>query len=286
MAATRLAGSTSSTLHRLDLRLGGGGQSWVVRQFDNAAWLEEEPDVAVHEAAALRHAADCGLPAPRLIAADTWGEACGLPSVLMTHLEGQVVLRPTDPVGWLDEMARALVRIHACPAESLGWEYFSYQNLEAFGPPEWSAQREAWSEVIRIVRGPRPAYAATFIHRDFHPANLLWQGGQVSGVVDWVNACRGPAGIDLGHCRVDLAQLHGTEVADAFLNAYLRAAGPGFRYHPYWDLLSLVDVLFGPPTVYPGWAAFGVYDLTDRLMAQRLEAYMLSLLGRAREAAC
>ena len=31
------------------------------------------------------------------------------------------------------------------------------------------------------------------LHRDFHPLNVLWGAADVSGVVDWVNACVGHA---------------------------------------------------------------------------------------------
>ncbi|WP_081412680.1 phosphotransferase [Fictibacillus gelatini] len=26
-----------------------------------------------------------------------------------------------------------------------------------------------------------------FIHRDYHPCNVLWEDGRLTGVVDWVN---------------------------------------------------------------------------------------------------
>lgn len=35
-----------------------------------------------------------------------------------------------------------------------------------------------------------------------------------------------------------------------------------------------------PPAVYQGWVEFGVMGLTDRLMAERLEVYLNSLLRR------
>jgi hypothetical protein len=55
-----------------------------------------------------------------------------------------------------------------------------------------------------------------------------------------------------------------------------------FTYDPYWDLLSLIEILIGPPKVYPGWTAFGVTGLTDELMEERLDSYLLSLLKRER----
>lgn len=51
--------------------------------------------------------------------------------------------------------------------------------------------------VFDFVREPRPQVKPCFIHRDYHPTNILWVDDKVSGVVDWVNACRGPAGIDI-----------------------------------------------------------------------------------------
>lgn len=163
------------------------------------------------------------------------GSTCGMPAVLMTRLQGSVVLRPEHIDPWLDGLA------HGRTFRSCGTRPFD------------------------IVKQSRPKARECFIHRDYHPANLLWTHHTVSGVVDWINACRGPAGIDLGHCRVNLAQLFDVPTADAFLSAYQRHAGTTFLYDPYWDLLSLIDILFGPPTVYLGWTArrhwpHGQYD--------------------------
>ena len=134
--------------------------------------------------------------------------------------------------------------------------------------------------MFAIAKGPRPNTRKCFIHRDYHPTNVLWSGDSVSGVVDWVNACQGPPGIDIGHCRVNVAQLYGISVADAFLTSYQTYAGEKFIYEPYWDIVSLIDYVSWPPKVYPGWTALGVTGLTDKLIAERLDNYMLSLLKR------
>ncbi|MNZ79035.1 Phosphotransferase enzyme family protein [compost metagenome] len=181
---------------------------------------------------------------------------------------------------WLEGMANALVRIHSTPADEHRWSYFTYNDIASLQVPDWSNHAEQWQIILDRVRGPRPSYKPRFIHRDYHPTNVLWSNGNVSGVVDWVNACRGPAGIDVGHCRLNLAQLYNVETADAFLTAYAKEAGPSFSYEPYWDMISLIDILFGPPTVYPGWEAFGMTGLTDKLMAERLDRYMISLVNR------
>lgn len=287
IAVQRLQGGMSSVVHRVSLAVegeeSGGIQDVVLRQFDNAEWLRNEPDLARHEAESLRWAARTAIPTPQIIAYDETGNACGVPAVLMTRLEGSVVLEPTNQKRWLKGLAQALVQIHSIDADHFPWAYFTYNDVAKLQTPEWSSYPELWNQAFEIVRGTRPAAKIGFIHRDYHPTNVLWDGDQVSGVVDWVNACRGPAGIDVGHCRLNLAMLYGVQTADGFLTAYDRYSGSAFSYHPYWDLLSLIDILFGPPTVYPGWTALGVTGLTDELMARRLDQYVVSLVRRVNE---
>ncbi|MEC5425437.1 hypothetical protein QGM71_18305 [Virgibacillus sp. C22-A2] len=68
-----------------------------------------------------------------------------------------------------------------------------------------------------------------------------------------------------------MAILYNVETADAFLTAYEDYAGKSSVYDCYWDFLSLIDVLFGSPEVYPGWVVFGVRGLTDIMMGERLD---------------
>ncbi|BCP04912.1 hypothetical protein MINTM019_23680 [Mycobacterium paraintracellulare] len=80
-----------------------------------------------------------------------------------------------------------------------------------------------------------------FLHRDFHPGNILWQQGKISGLVDWVSSCAGPVQEDIAHFRVNLAMHHGQAVADRFLRHWMHASGQ-FEYHPTWDLLTAVSM--------------------------------------------
>ncbi|MCA0756698.1 aminoglycoside phosphotransferase family protein [Paenibacillus sp. N4] len=280
LSVNRLYGGISTSVHSITLQLPESVKEVVLRQFDNAEWLSDEPDLPLHEAASLRLALKTGIPSPEVIAVDATGEACGLPALLMSKLEGSVVLEPANRKDWLDQMAEALVRIHAVDSSGFQWSYFTYNDIPKLQVPDWSPHPKEWQTVIDRVKQPRPPFRPCFIHRDYHPNNVLWHNGRLSGVVDWVNACIGPQGVDIGHCRNNLALLYGVETADAFLSAYRQHAGDSFQYDPYWELVSLIDILFGPPAVYPGWTALGVTGLTDELMAERLDAYMISLMNR------
>jgi len=277
---TPLAGATSSSLYRIGIE--GRDRAWnvILRLFTNSEWLRDEPKLARHEAESLIKAGEVAVNTPELIAFDESGGSCGVPAVLMTELPGAVDLRPRDQEEWLGRMADALVRVHEVSATAFPWTYFTYNDLSALTPPKWSSLAGPWGDAIRFAQGQPPETRPTFIHRDYHPVNVLWEDGRVSGIVDWVNACRGPAGIDVGHCRLNLALLAGVDAADAFLALYRAEAGSAFAYHPYWDVVSMLEFLPGPPEVYQGWVDFGLTQLTPDLMKQRLEAYLLSLVGR------
>jgi len=273
----RLNGATSSTLFALQT---GAGTQLVLRLFTQVEWLAEEPDVPFHEAENLRKLVHSGLPVPELVALDPDGARCGLPALLMTALPGRVDLLPANMDAWLSQLAALLPRLHAIPPGGHPWEYYPYSDLASLSVPNWTRHPNLWQQALRIASAPLPPYVPTFIHRDYHPVNVLFEGGRLSGLVDWPNACTGPAGVDVGHCRVNLASMYGVETADRFLGLCQEAMASYWRYDPIWDLISILDGQPGPPDVYPPWLDFGLSHLTPTLMETRLEAYLASVLAR------
>lgn len=271
-----LPGGISSAVHALSIDRDGRRERVVLRQFVHEDWLAREADLATHEAGVLRLLAKTEVAAPHLIAVDEDGTEAGVPSVLMTALSGVPVLVPSSMGVWLRQMAETLPGIHAIrpsPGE-FPWRYKTYCDLAALRVPDWSQSRDAWNQAIAVARGPRPPTDEHLIHRDYHPSNILWHDGRITGVVDWVNACQGPAGVDIGHCRRNLALLHGLEVADRFLDECLRWA----EYDPHWDIVTLLDALPGIEP-YAGWSALGV-EVAIGVVRQRADDYVASLLAR------
>ena len=130
-----------------------------------------------------------------------------------------------------------------------------------------------------MARSQAAGARAVFIHRDYHPTNVLWRGTAVSGVVDWINACRGPAGVDVAHCRTNLEAMYGLETADQFLARY-RDVADGFAYDPYWDIDSLLDMCLEGPSYYPPWQEFGLGIIPPPVLRQRADAYLESVMRR------
>jgi aminoglycoside phosphotransferase (APT) family kinase protein len=280
VSAAVLHGATSSLLHSVEVERNGGSLSLVLRRFDDAEWVKQEPDVARREAASLQHARRAGLPAPELVACDADGAHCGVPATLVSKLPGKVVLEPDNSKEWLEGLAESAAQIHRVNADGFEWVYRRYNDRLALAVPRWSQRPKAWEKAIELVEGKPPIYRECFVHRDYHPSNVLWDGGHVSGIVDWVNGCRGPAGIDVAWCRHNLANLHGVSVADDFLDAYIDVAGSQFEYDPFWDLMSVVELLPGPPSMYEGWRASGIPDISNELMLERVDQYVASVVAR------
>ncbi|GAA1413638.1 hypothetical protein GCM10009639_67090 [Kitasatospora putterlickiae] len=144
-----------------------------------------------------------------------------------------------------------------------------------------------WRRAVDVIRREPPAYAPCFLHRDFHPGNVLFEGdgdGQrISGVVDWVETSWGPADLDVAHCSTALALLHGVPAGMGFADRYLAAGGTlaeDARAHLYWRLLDALAFAPDAGKVAGPWRELGRTDLTPRLVAGRLEDYLQDLFDR------
>jgi Ser/Thr protein kinase RdoA (MazF antagonist) len=276
---TPLKGATSSSLFAVHAH---GTTQGVLRVVTNEAWLAESPDLVEHEVAALDEAhRHVGIPTPRAIAAASGDVGFGAPVVLMSWLNGAVSLPARPPPAWLERLAATAVAIHRHARPRLRWKYSSWTNKTALSVPAWSTlARDRWQRAFAIARAPAPHLPEVFIHRDFHPTNVLWRDGDVTGVVDWANACRGPAAVDVAHCRTNLTAMYGTDVADAFLGAYMRLAGR-LDYQPYWDLDSMLDWVSSGPSFYAPWGEFGLATIPREKLRQRFDEHLASILRAA-----
>jgi aminoglycoside phosphotransferase (APT) family kinase protein len=212
----------------------------VLRRWARPGWDAEDPDFdAAREAAILELLGPTPVPAPALVAADPDAAVCDVPALLLTLLPGGPPDLDADPDRLVRELAAALPAIHAVAAAGVAPAYRRFYEPERLDPPAWSARPGLWRRAFEVAAGRLPDDHACFIHRDYHPANTLWTGGRLTGVVDWIGGSWGPPSVDLGHMRLNLAWDLGPEVADRFLAAH--RALTGFDHHPYWDVAAAVD---------------------------------------------
>jgi len=242
LSARALRGGMSSAVHLLTTR-GGAGQrrQAVLRRYVRPELNAEEPDIAEREARALRVAGSAGVPTPLLLAVDPAGAEAGAPAVLMSRLPGRVDWWPSDTGRWLRRLAGVQPAIHAAPLPPAGLiGPFASCPQASYQPPPWARYPRAWERAAEIYHQPAPVMPEVLVHGDFHPGNVLWRWGKVSGVVDWQAACAGPAIIDVAHCRVSLLTF-GTEEAERFTALWQQSAGAA--YHPWADVITIIGFL-------------------------------------------
>jgi Ser/Thr protein kinase RdoA (MazF antagonist) len=158
--------------------------------------------------------------APRLLACDTAGAWSDRPTVVISRIPGAANISPGDPVSWAEELGRVLARIHATPASRRA-------NLECVFDRGGSAALLDGPAAAAVTAGWATLTDAppVLVHHDYWSGNVLWSDERISGVVDWAGAVNGPAGFDVGWCRLDLYLLFDEHIADVFFRAYEGATG-------------------------------------------------------------
>ncbi|MEU4774089.1 aminoglycoside phosphotransferase family protein [Micromonospora sp. NPDC023644] len=271
-----LTGGWTSTMLGLT---GHDGERAVLRLMTKEPWRRHAAGLLSREAAVQRQLQRSSIPVPRSIALDPSGDTAGAPAHLMSWLPGRLCLTSAaDDV--LAALAQVLVDIHQFdPGPDRPREYQSWATPGKRVMPPWARRGQLWSQAFALLEQPAPAYAGTFLHRDFHLGNLLWSQGRVSGVVDWVETSWGPANLDVAHAATYLAMLHGVEAGVRFTNVYRRRAGgrhdeDEFRY---WNVMDIVGYLPDPAKVVQPWRDSGL-DISDDLARSRLEQRLEQVL--------
>ena len=214
-----MVGGITSSIHRLAVETGCATRLQVVlRRWIPTAWDRgsDARQLVEREHRVLRGLEPTDIPAPRVLAADPSGSSTGVPALLMTRVPGRMDLTPTDPKAWLRQIAGMAARIHESEVDAGPCDW---HGRDVPVPP-WASRPDDWRAAADVVRGPPPATEVRFAHGDYQHFNFLWQRGHLTGVVDWAGACRGPADVDVGHCRLNLAVLYSAELAADFLAAY------------------------------------------------------------------
>jgi aminoglycoside phosphotransferase (APT) family kinase protein len=298
-AVVRLRGGWTSEIHRLDLVGPGGPRSLVLRSFVRPFFVRHAEGLLTREAAVLRLLGPTDVPGASVVAVDATARHCAHPSLLMTLLPGAVRLDDRGAGVRAELLARQLVQIHRLHVEP-GRRPRAYQPWTApdrVNPPEVTGRCGLWRRAVDAIRREPPDHRACFLHRDFHPGNVLFTGTAsaaapdpgtgaataISGVVDWVETSWGPADLDVAHCATALALLHGVPEGMRFADRYAAAGGTLAQdrgAHLYWRLLDALAFAPDAGKVAEPWRELGRTDLTSGVLTRRLEGYIESLFDR------
>ncbi|MEU7061911.1 alpha/beta fold hydrolase [Streptomyces sp. NPDC046197] len=276
-----LSGGWSSQMRRLTL---DDGTALVQRTFVKPFFRHAAPGLLAREASVLALLAGReGIPAPGFVAVDATAEHCDHPTLLMSALPGRVRVDEDDLDRRVDLLAAQLVRVHGVVPDERPRTYQAWTSPERVRTPDGSL----WERAVDVIRRDPPPYEGCFLHRDFHPGNVLFtRAGQelrITGVVDWVETSWGPADLDVAHCSTALALLHGPEHGLDFRERYEAHGGRDLADDPdhlYWRLLDALHYCPDAAKLAGPWRDLGRDDLTSEVLGERLEAYVDGLLRR------
>ncbi|WP_328890711.1 phosphotransferase family protein [Streptomyces sp. NBC_00316] len=280
-----LHGGITAEMRRLTIGTRDGGtRDLVLRTFVD---VEHADDWLNREAGALILLPGTGVPAPGLVAVDPAAAHCEYPSLLMTHLVGRTVLDDEGLETRVPLLARQLVAIHALRPAERPREYVAWTTADTVVTPK-GADAAAWAAAIDVIRKPAPPYEGRFLHRDFHPGNVLFDvpppqpaGARITGVVDWAATSWGPADLDVAHCSTNLALLHGPAWGLRFAEAYEEAGGvlaAAASERLYWQVRDGLAFSEEVQLVSQPWREAGRTELTTRAVEERLDAYVIALM--------
>lgn len=240
---------------------------------------DDEP-VARREARVLDQLGSRGFPVARVVASGNTAE-----SALLL-------------LGWLPGHGLDVELLESGDARSLGRQFGQLQaRLHAVDPPDGIPHATSWpaADVYpdRLLEGLANVSARRdrLLHLDFHPANVLIDGGEVSGLIDWTNVGHGDPRFDIARTYLLLRYLPGLEpelkmrfrpLLRPFIcswhNAYRREMGAIRQFAPFlaWAGYGLLyDLARKPPDSISSGAARESRDVSAHL-ERNIEQWMAS----------
>jgi len=155
------------------------------------------------EAAMQSAVSRTGFRAPRVHLSGGRGDGFGFPYIVMQRLGGSVLNLAAlwQLPALLGSTLAALHRIDTRDLPSEGLEFIFSELHERMAPLEDGGLRASLDWLVRTRPAPR---ARVVCHGDFHPLNLLVDGGRVSGVLDWTHAHLGEPEFDAAYASLTL----------------------------------------------------------------------------------
>jgi aminoglycoside phosphotransferase (APT) family kinase protein len=285
--AVRAAAPGAAVVEVRGLR--AGGSPWLVRLGRPGAergvvlrvGADGERAGSRTEVAALRLAAEHGLPVPRLLAADLDGDP---PLVLVGQLPGSSAIpaeRPRDRLRALGRAAAALHAVALSPRPDLPRRDRPIAGVDFAALRRRGPRRPLLEEAERRAAEPPPAEPDVLVHGDLWQGNALWTGDTaLAGLIDWDCAGAGPPGVDLGSLRCDAALCFGVAAAGDVLEGWEEGAGRPAHAVAHWDLIAALST---PPDI--GWfqaaiAGQGRTDLDRETLVGRRDQFLAAALDR------
>ena len=291
--ARRLRGGLGAHMQVLDIEQADGARFKVSLRRFARDHRYSAPEHVAHEYEILRLVEKAKVPAPRPLLLDAEGRLFGVPAMVLTYLPGQPLCTPRDVESWADQLARALLSVHAVTRQGFDLSWLSVYLRDGMraeiakrgeqardGEPLAREVHAVLEAEIDRISWPEPA----LVHDDFWPGNTVWRFGRLVGVVDWTSAELGDPRADVSQCRADIALSLGLDAADAFLEAYQARAAHPLPDIWYFDLFRGLRALMYYKQWLEGYHDLGLTHITASLARNRVEAFLRRALDERHRA--
>ena len=191
----------------------------------------------------LEFAQRVSAPVPEPIAADLESAWFGRPAVVMSRLPGRPDVTPRDADSWVAALAQALTQLHETAFDGAEGALTRPPRPETWHPPAGEPDPLTAAAVSAVTaRLPSLSSERVFTHGDFHPGNVLWHRGRITGVVDWSAARLDARWSEVAYCRADVCLLLGPDVADRLADAYSDIVGDTSDDLAVYDLMWVFNI--------------------------------------------
>lgn len=271
----RIGGGIGSATHAIWF---AGGPTVVIKRYpSDREYVESEWN-------RLCFAYDAGLRVPAPLGVDIDGDWFAGPTLVMARIPGRPDLAPSNPTRYAAEVVAVLKQIHDVDVAAGASTVLGRHPIDTLEPPaEVPAGALDPSLAARALKALIARFPWTdgqptvFNHGDFHPGNLMWSRGRLTGVIDWSAARIGyPAG-DIAAFVNEAELLLGPAIADAIVRGYEAEVGP-LADRSAWRLLCAFSTHHWAHQLIVPWHEQGRLDLTLEIVTQRLTDMTLRLL--------
>lgn len=274
--AEPLQGGVSAQVILLEIRLPEGDQREYLLRIHGEIDRMRDPEIATHEYELLKRLHEAGLPVSRPVLLGKPGDPAPAPYIVVTFIRGKTEFSPPDLSRVLRVSAAMLAEIHAVGSRIPGLDFLPERREQVMGwihhqpdEPDEALLESRLREKLRSIFPIERANEPTLLHGDFWPGNLIWENGELAGVIDWEDAEIGDPLSDLSIARLEILWAFGRQAMDEFTRSY-RALKPELDYSslPHWDLFSALRPAGQLEEWAESWGPNGRADVTYDTLRQ------------------
>lgn len=248
----------------------------LVARFPSPYVRELFEDAASQEFRTLVAARSLELPVPSPL---FLGSAPDGNFLLLEYLDGKATANPMDPADFVGKFAMCLASIHKADISSGCMDHLLTTRSQYAPRRDELCLELGEPKIVEVLvqAGDQILEPRVLRHGDFWPGNILWQGDDITGIVDWEAALIGPAISDLAISRLDIFWILGRDAMEKFTFHYLRLNPISTEALYYWDLRAALRPMPNLKDWAGPYASLGRPDITTH----HLETVLMEFIADA-----